>query len=121
MLKRLHEHGLSLAYDKVFLAEHARVAIIDALGHQLKPHIALIIIGERPGLSSIESLSVYLCYRPRHGSTDADRNCISNIRVPEGLSYEQATEKIIYLITEALTRKISGVQLKDQSDIACLK
>jgi ethanolamine ammonia-lyase small subunit len=74
-----------------------------------------ILIGERPGLSSPDSMSIYLTWRPSPGTTDAQRNCISNIR-PEGVSYAEAAFKLIYLLRKMRSRGFSGVALKDESD-----
>jgi ethanolamine ammonia-lyase small subunit len=113
---RLNNSGIPIAEDKILLVPDARVGIIDDIGEIIQPTLGLIIIGERPGLSSPDSLGLYLTYRPRKGLTDADRNCISNIRPPHGLSYAEAAFKTIFLIQESIRRKLSGVQLKDETD-----
>jgi ethanolamine ammonia-lyase small subunit len=74
------------------------------------------LIGERPGLSSPDSLGAYLTYAPRIGRTDAERNCLSNIRA-EGLSYDQAAHRLAFLVHAARQLQASGVALKDDSDL----
>jgi ethanolamine ammonia-lyase small subunit len=99
----------------VVIAEQARVALGDEIGEMMGAKIVAILIGERPGLSSPDSLGVYLTYQPRVGRTDGERNCVSNIR-PEGLAYGEAARKMAWLIDEALRLRLTGVGLKDRSD-----
>lgn len=98
----------------VLLADDARVALGDEAGEILGGKAVLVLIGERPGLSSPDSLGVYLTFSPRVGIKDADRNCISNIR-QRGLSYDEGTFKTAWLLREAFRRGLTGVNLKDES------
>ncbi|MFL9870059.1 ethanolamine ammonia-lyase subunit EutC [Paraburkholderia megapolitana] len=99
----------------VVVARQARVALGDEIGELLGTKLVVMLIGERPGLSSPDSLGVYLTYAPKLGCSDAQRNCISNVR-PEGLGYEAAAHKLHYLLTHARRLGLTGVGLKDDSD-----
>ncbi|MGD0958255.1 MAG: ethanolamine ammonia-lyase subunit EutC [Methylomonas sp.] len=105
--------GCGLKLGPVCLAANARVALADEIGALLNARLAVIIVGERPGLSAADSLGAYLTYAPRVGNSDAERNCLSNIRPPLGLSYRAAAAKLAYLSVQALHRGLSGVALKD--------
>lgn len=99
----------------VVVARQARVALGDEIGELLGAKLVAMLIGERPGLSSPDSLGVYLTWAPKVGCHDAMRNCISNVR-PEGLPYEGAAHKLHYLLTHARRLGLTGVGLKDDSD-----
>lgn len=91
-----------------------RVAVGDEVGELLGANIVVVLIGERPGLSSPDSMGLYVTWAPRVGLTDESRNCISNVR-PAGLGYEDAAGRLHYLLVEARRRQLTGVGLKDET------
>jgi ethanolamine ammonia-lyase small subunit len=103
----------STLYPLIPVLQHARVAIADPIGQILGAQITVLLIGERPGLSSPDSLGCYITWSPRPGRTDAERNCISNIRGPEGLSYAEAAHRIAHYLQEAQRLQTTGTALKD--------
>jgi ethanolamine ammonia-lyase small subunit len=104
----------ALTLSPVFVATQARVALADEVGALVQAQAVLVLLGERPGLSSPNSLGAYLTFAPAVGRSDAERNCVSNIR-PAGLDAAAAAGRIGWLVREALRRRLSGVQLKDDS------
>jgi ethanolamine ammonia-lyase small subunit len=110
VIETLRAEGWRIA--PLVVVRHGRVAIGDAIAMALGAASAAILIGERPGLSAADSMGAYLTFRPHAGTTDADRNCISNIR-PEGLGYADAAFKIASMLAAMRTERISGVRLKD--------
>ncbi|MCZ3400183.1 ethanolamine ammonia-lyase subunit EutC [Klebsiella pneumoniae] len=113
LLPYLQTLGIGLA--PVVLAHQSRVALGDDIGETLKARAVAILIGERPGLSSPDSLGVYLTWQPHRQRLESERNCISNIR-PEGLSHDAAAFKLAWLLEQAFLRRLTGVGLKDESD-----
>lgn len=111
LAERLGREGWRLA--PVVLVRQGRVAIGDPIGAALRAGLVLVLIGERPGLSSPDSLGAYLTWDPKVGRTDAERNCVSNIR-PEGLPPAAAVDKLCWLVLEARRRALTGVGLKDE-------
>lgn len=98
----------------IIVAEQARVALGDEIGAALQARLLVMLIGERPGLSSPDSVGVYLTWGPKPGRMDSERNCISNVR-PDGLPIKTAAHKLHFLIKQSLHRQLSGIHLKDES------
>jgi ethanolamine ammonia-lyase small subunit len=99
----------------VVVVRHGRVAIGDAVAVALGAACVVILIGERPGLTAPDSMGAYLTWRPGTRTTDAERNCISNIR-PDGIGYADAAQKLARMLDAMRARRLSGVQLKDETD-----
>lgn len=119
----LLSHGLDalgFSFSPVYLVSQGRVAVGDDIAQALNATRVLVLIGERPGLSSPDSLGIYYTYAPKVGAQDAQRNCISNVR-DAGLLPEQAVDKLLWLIRESDKIQASGVVLKDESDQAVLE
>lgn len=112
LLPRLAQEEWRLAPPSI--VSQGRVAVGDEVGELLGARMVVMLIGERPGLSSPDSMGLYLTWAPRVGQSDAGRNCISNVR-PEGLTYDAAAFKLHYLLSEARRRQLSGVALKDET------
>jgi ethanolamine ammonia-lyase small subunit len=104
----------------IVVVEQGRVAIGDEIGLALKAQITVVLIGERPGLSSPDSLGAYITWEPRAGRTDAERNCISNIRA-EGMNYSQAAAQLRRYLAEARKRRLTGVALKPEFETKALE
>ena len=113
VLPILHAEGWRIA--PVIVVRHGRVAIGDVVAMLLNARCVAILIGERPGLSAPDSMGAYLTWQPGPHTTDADRNCISNIR-PDGIGYADAAFKLAYLLRAMRAQGTSGVRLKDDSD-----
>jgi ethanolamine ammonia-lyase small subunit len=102
------------AMAPLLVVEQGRVAVGDEVGELLGAQAVVVLIGERPGLSSPDSMGLYLTWAPRVGLTDERRNCISNVR-PAGLGFEEAAAKLHYLMGEARQRQLTGIGLKDET------
>ncbi|GAB3948569.1 ethanolamine ammonia-lyase subunit EutC [Spirosoma harenae] len=109
-VEKIRKSGYSLA--PIILVEQGRVAVMDVIGELLQTQLAIILIGERPGLSSFDSMGAYITYGPKSGLTDERRNCISNIR-EQGLAPTYAADKLLHLIQNAFRLQVTGVALKD--------
>ena len=114
LISILREAGIDVGL--VVVATQARVALGDEIGERVGASLVLMLLGERPGLSSPDSLGAYLTWAPRVGRVDSERNCVSNIR-PEGLALADAAARIAWLVREAQRRRVSGIELKDDSEV----
>jgi ethanolamine ammonia-lyase small subunit len=112
ILPMLQAEGWCIA--PLALVEQGRVAVADEVGELLGARLVVILIGERPGLSSPDSMGLYMTWMPQVGLTDASRNCISNVR-PAGLPCDQAVHKLHWLLNESRRRQCAGVMLKDET------
>jgi ethanolamine ammonia-lyase small subunit len=112
MTARLRAEQWSLA--PLTIVRQGRVAVGDEVAQLLGARAVVVLVGERPGLSSPDSMGLYLTWAPQVGLTDASRNCISNVR-PAGLVYSEAAFKLHYLLAESRRRRLSGVALKDET------
>ncbi|MES2164204.1 MAG: ethanolamine ammonia-lyase subunit EutC [Pseudomonadota bacterium] len=112
LMERLAAESWSLA--PLSIVRQGRVAVGDEVGELLGARAVVVLVGERPGLSSPDSMGLYLTWAPKTGLTDAARNCISNVR-PAGLTYNDAAFKLHYLLSESRQRQLSGVALKDET------
>jgi len=114
LLSVLRTNGLDIG--RIVVATQARVALGDEIGERVGAAAVLVLLGERPGLSSPDSLGAYLTWAPKIGCADSQRNCVSNIR-PEGLPLSDAAARIAWLVRESRRRRVTGIALKDDSDV----
>jgi ethanolamine ammonia-lyase small subunit len=98
---------------RAFAVRFCRVGILNEVGDLLRPTVAVLLIGERPGLATAESLSAYMAFRPRSGHNDADRNLISNIH-SRGIEIEEAAQRILNLASRMMTKQVSGTQVREE-------
>jgi ethanolamine ammonia-lyase small subunit len=117
----VHRHAIPLLKEMApdqgysfWIVQQGRVAVGDQIGGILEAELSIVVIGERPGLSTPDSLGIYLTWAPTVGRSDAERNCISNIHA-HGLSYAEAAHKLAFLVNEAGKRKLTGVALKEMA------
>jgi ethanolamine ammonia-lyase small subunit len=100
------------SFGRPFVVRHCRVGVLNVVGELLDPAVAVLLIGERPGLATAESLSAYMAYRPRPGDTDAKRNLISNIHA-RGVGHAEAARRILALAEQMVRSRASGVDVKE--------
>ena len=114
LLDRLSRASLDRgwSFGRPFLVRYCRVGVMNDIGDLLQPTVVVLLIGERPGLATAESLSAYMAYRPRTGHTDAERNLISNIHA-RGVSLDDATQRILAMAEQYRTHSISGVGVSE--------
>ncbi|MFN3231715.1 MAG: ethanolamine ammonia-lyase subunit EutC [Alphaproteobacteria bacterium] len=103
------------------IAQQARVALGDDIGNRLGAKMVVVLIGERPGLSAADSLGIYLTWAPKVGRNDAERNCLSNIHPPDGMGYEAAASRLVWLMHAARKRQVTGIELKDEGETLALE
>jgi ethanolamine ammonia-lyase small subunit len=108
--------GAGWSLGPLCLVKQARVAIGDPIGEAFGAALSVVLIGERPGLSAADSLGAYITWQPKPGRTDAERNCISNIR-DGGLGYEAAAARLLSILAEARSRQLTGTALKDPGEM----
>ncbi|HEY6443760.1 MAG TPA: ethanolamine ammonia-lyase subunit EutC [Candidatus Acidoferrales bacterium] len=115
LLPLLHEGAKTRGWivGRAFVIHHCRVGILNEIGELLNPRVAVLLIGERPGLTTAESLSAYMAYRPRATHSDADRNLISNIH-PRGLNPQQAAGRVLSLAAQMMQASVSGFTLREE-------
>ena len=116
LLPMLREEAdrLGIRFGRPFFVRYCRVGVMNDVGDLLDPEVVVLLIGERPGMSTAESLSAYFGYRPRTGCTDADRNLISNIHA-RGVTHRDAVRRILALVQQMRRRRMSGVAVKEES------
>lgn len=114
LLATLRDAGV--VASRLVVATQARVALGDEIGECVGAALVLMLLGERPGLSSPDSLGAYLTWAPRPGLADSARNCVSNLR-PEGLPLAEGAARIAWLVRESQRRRVTGIDLKDDSDV----
>ena len=114
LVAALRANGLDI--DRIVVATQTRVALGDEIGERVGAPLVLMLLGERPGLTSPDSLGAYLTWAPKVGRADSERNCVSNIR-PEGLALADAAARIAWLVRESQRRRVTGIELKDDSEV----